>query len=1431
MKFFICPKLVLLVLLSVFTINISAESPVDIKTLEETCDQEIAKEPPDKKVFLKACTEVASYREGQKNYNGASWYFLLGGKFKHNVSTIKPLVTANYAHSNIAFSHVLMASDEDEIRSTFNKYLQQSPIDIADETLRGDYNVLLKLHPDEKENLDRALVIWKALNEPLKPFLELSKRYQEAVAAKDLSKSIEILKETQELEKELLAETNPSRLETQLALGISYNQNQEYKESLKIFSEIEVQYQSLANERVNYAKLLHWIAADHQQLNQLDQAKDYYNKSVIVKEEAFGKEHLELASIYRDFAAFSELIKDQANTVIYYEKLLNVYQQAGYADDISITPLFDKLATLYSSISNYPKAIESQNKSLILRKKVLGEDHLDTATSYNNLGIHYAEIGDNKKALEYYQKTLNIRQKILKPEDEMIAQSYNNIGSAYSDLNDVIQAIENYKKALVINEKALGFDHPETSTNINNLALAYKKSGNYTDSLVFYKKAIKAKEKSLGVDSIETSQSYNGVGTLYVAMGDYPNAIEYLNKALAIRERVLGRTNDLTADTYNNIGHSQQALGRYGDARESYTKALRVYDKIFGEEHPNTATSFANLGSLFEQLADYPKALVYYNKALTIRQKILGEEHLVTATSYNNLGAFYTVLGDYPQALENYKKCLAIREKVLGPKHPLTAQINNNLGSVYAALANYTKAIEYYEIALDVNEKELGAESIATATNYNNIGLAYQSLGKTAKAVKYISKSLGITIKVLGENRPQVATSYNNMGLLSTDQRDYPKALEYYQKALKIREKLFGLDHPSTASSYGALAVLYGFMGENKKSLNYYKKTLEIRKTVFGSEHMDVSDTYSNMSVLYWAMDDAPNYYKSIKRAFDIFLKNRDQVFSVLDSQQKNKYLKNNSQKISFLLDATDKSMQAFFKGSKNKKEFIKKTKRLLGNTVNDWLNYKGSVFDSENTIAMLYEKTNDKQVKSKIDQLIASKRALAKLYQSIPKRKERKAWSNNIAKLKKRLEILNNAIAEKASDFKSEQGLSAIKASDIATHLDEKTLYIDYFKSEHHYYLFTLDNRENTNFVKFNAESTVEIDKLVQSFRSDIATILEPKAMSNEQKPELTKSSKEKLAKLYKMLLSDPIGEQIKDKENLILSADGALRLLPFEALFNEEKKRYLIENKTVRYTPSGKELVRLFQVVKSEEESGIHKKAVIFANPDFDKVLEETNNTNKKSAKPLLTSTSRAGVIKSLFKMRFNNLPGTKAEAEAIKETLKEDGVIEFLKESATESNLIKVDNPRILHIATHGFFLNDKTIPNPLLKSGIALAGANASVIQGKSGGIVTALKLSGLSLKDTELVVLSACETGVVDTNSTESVSGLSKAFIQAGAKNIVMSLWSVADQETMELMKGFYQEIKKDKDYSEALRNSKLKMIKEDLHPFYWAAFIINGASG
>jgi len=246
---------------------------------------------------------------------------------------------------------------------------------------------------------------------------------------------------------------------------------------------------------------------------------------------------------------------------------------------------------------------------------------------------------------------------------------------------------------------------------------------------------------------------------------------------------------------------------------------------------------------------------------------------------------------------------------------------------------------------------------------------------------------------------------------------------------------------------------------------------------------------------------------------------------------------------------------------------------------------------------------------------------------------------------------------------------------------------------------------------------------------------------------------------------------------------------------------------------------LVRLYKYAKNRVPR--KENVMVFANPNFD-----SNETALYHESIALSRGTNENIIKPFFQKIYDPLSGTKLEADAIKQTM--DNVEVFEWNRANETNLLKVEEPKILHIATHGFFINAPNIPNPMLKSGIILSGANKSARNQQGYGRVTALKLSGLNLKSTDLVVLSACDTGVVDINNTDSISGLGKAFIQAGAKDVVMSLWSVDDNATKELMISFYEQIKEKPNYALALKEAKLKMIEEDIHPFYWGGFVVLG---
>ena len=625
---------------------------------------------------------------------------------------------------------------------------------------------------------------------------------------------------------------------------------------------------------------------------------------------------------------------------------------------------------------------------------------------------------------------------------------------------------------------------------------------------------------------------------------------------------------------------------------------------------------------------------------------------------------------------------------------------------------------------------------------------------------------------------------------------DYPKALEFFTKALDTREKVLGKYHPDTASNYNNIGSVYRRMGDYPKALEFFTKALDTREKVLGKDHPDTANSYNNIGSIYSDLRDYPKAYSYSKEAYNIFKTNRDKNFEILSNEQKKKFLEANNNFLPNLLTSGYSYQQA----TKDKEAVSQEIYEIF-------INDKGILLDDENTIAMLKNISQDKNLISKIDSLNSLKRAYAKLAGTMPNPEEAKSYQEKLKALGEDIEKAEIEIAKISPKFKQELGIKDLKLSDLTSLLKPNELFVDIGYYGKNYYIFSVDKSGEVKFEKLSDKDSDRVNTTIKEFRADIDKIINATD---------TNSSKA-LKELYSIVITNGIGDRMDKFNSLIISTDGALRLLPFETLMDGDK--YLIENKQIRYTPSAKEFIRTHKFNIKDEGKDI----TMFSDPNYEsksgksiEMIADTPNVNK------------AVQTRSIKNMgTFKRLRGFKKEEEVLQSSF--SGVKLFSRENANEENILAVKSPKILHITTHGYFISDENITNPMLKSGVALSGANIGIKQQTGEGLVNALKLSGLSLDGTDLVVLSACETGLVDVKDTSSVASLPKTFIQAGSKNVLMSLWSVDDNSTVELMKEFYTDTKgNEKKFNEVLRNAKIKMIKEGKHPFYWAAFIMSG---
>lgn len=892
------------------------------------------------------------------------------------------------------------------------------------------------------------------------------------------------------------------------------------------------------------------------------------------------------------------------------------------------------------------------------------------------------------------------------------------------------------------------------------IAKSYEENHEYSYATWYYLLAGKSRyNREVLVNRVFQNENVANIAHAFILNGDFKKAEKYYRYFLASYN---------LEDAYRAI-YSDYALLKklYPQNYQNLEKGLLLWNRIYKhiEKNSKKIIELKYLAEEASKAKDYNKELYYFQQSYPIYVESFGAEHYNVATLYSNIGSSYNNLGQYSKALEYRKKALELSKKIL-PKNSLNLATNyNNIGISYQILGSHKKALQFFHESLKIREKVEGKKSLYVAQLYSSIGDSYSELRNISTALAYHKKAIKIYEKILGKEHLETSNAYTNLGKFYLRVKQNREALSYFKKATDIREKKLNRFDTFLIQSYGNLAEVYKQLKNYDKALSYLHKSLNISRQIKGIGQRVLADNYERLGWAYFAKRDYVKSYKYAKQAFNIFLEERKNYFPLLNTTEKEHYLRKTETNIFLLVES------AYLSGDKN----------IFEKTLNDWLRYKGSIFDSENMISVLYTKTQDHEIKAKINKLNYNKRELAKLYQL-------NVGNNNRIKV---LEDKISKLTEELSHYSTLETLDKITYRYIAKNLKEHELYIDFARIAENYFIFTIDKNENISFSFLDDIKTKSINQGIVSFRNDI---------KRGRKP-----SYQNLNRLYTLLIKNFIeDDKFKEKTDFIISADGVLNLFPFEILHNPNNAQFLIESRNIRYVPSGKELVRLYRMHTISASNDV----IIFANPDFNKI----SNTKNRDAR-LISS--------SLQKMFFSKLPGTKEEAEAIKKILIKENVIEYTERLATKENLFSIIQPKILHIATHGFFIK-KALSNPMLKSGLALTGAN------NGEGVVTALKLSGLSLKGTKLVVLSACETGLMNANSADSISGLSKAFIQAGAKNIVVSLWSVSDMGTKDLMTIFYKEIDRGKSYSKALKNAKLKMIKNGVPLFIWSPFILNG---
>ena len=901
--------------------------------------------------------------------------------------------------------------------------------------------------------------------------------------------------------------------------------------------------------------------------------------------------------------------------------------------------------------------------------------------------------------------------------------------------------------------------------------------------------------------------------------GSYEIRIEIL-RAATDDDRDLWQARKLVAEGIGLYG-----AGKYDEARPLYEHAIEIRERALGANHLEVAQVLNNLATVYHAKGEYAKAGPLFRRALDIKEKALGPEHPDVAGALNNLAIFYIHSSDYSKAESLFERALALKVKALGPDHPDVAMASNNLALVYHERGDDLKAEPLFRRALSIWEKALGPEHPRVSYALLNLAKLYQDKGDYAEAEPLLRRALAIDEKALGPDHPDVAFTLNNLAALHYDKGEYAKAELLSQRALILREKALGPESLDVAQSLCSLARVCRARGDYAKSESLFLRALRIRENALGPEHPDVAWSLNYLAWLYAGKGDIAEAITFLSRANVVRERNLTLTLN-LDAgseRQKLAYLALFSEETDFTLSLHS--------------QIAPDNPQALNLAFTTLLRRKGRGLDAmTDTIATLrrHSRPQDQGV---FDQLTEARSQLAARILKESGAASPDSYENLFKPLEEKVERLEAELSVRSDKFRAQTQPVTLAAVQAALPADGALIEFAVYTPREpqtekskppRYIAYALAAQGRPKWADLGEAAA--IDHAVGAWR---------KALRNPNRMDV-----KRLARTVDDKVMRPLRPLLGKTRRLLIAPDGSLNLIPFAALVDEHN-RYLIERHTISYLTSGRDLLRL-QIHQPSENAPL-----LVANPAFGRA--STVVAQQKSAD--LQPDDQARTQGDPAQIYFQPLPSTGREALAIKVVLPEASLL--LREQATESAVKHAKSPRVLHIATHGFFFSDQEAPpaetrggfgddplrasdprfskwaarieNPLLRSGLALTGAN----QGKSGdedGLLTALEVAGLDLWGTKLAVLSACDTGVGDVRNGEGVQGLRRALVLAGSESQVMSLWPALDSTTSDLMVPYYKALRQGEGRSDGLRRAQLQMLrsKESQHPFYWAAFIQSG---
>jgi len=1017
--------------------------------------------------------------------------------------------------------------------------------------------------------------------------------------------------------------------------------------------------------------------------------------------------------------------------------------------------------------------------------------------------------GNYVKAAELWRQILEIAETAFGRDHPNVATSLNNLAGLLRRQGRYTEAEPLYRRALAINENALGPDHPEVATILNNLAELLKDKGQHTVAEPLFRRSLAIFEKALGRDHPSVAASLNNLAGLLEEQGKYAAAKPLYRRALAINEKTIGPDHPHFAASLSNLAVLLNSQGQAAEAEPIMRRSLAIFEKALGPDHDDVATSLDFLAVLLRNQGKYAAVEPLLRRSLAIREKAFGQDHPEVAISYSSLAGLLNDKGQYNAAEPLYRRSLAIREKVFGQDHPDVATSIGNLAELLMRQGQSAAAEPLYRRSLAIREKALGRDHPDVATSIGNLAELLMRQGQYTAAEPLSRRSLAIREKALGPDHPSFASSLNDLAVILEEQGKYAGAEQLYRRSLAIVERSLGANHPFAATSLNNLAMLLYEQGQYAAAEPLYLRSLAIQEKAHGSKHLDVATSLRHLAALFMSEGRKDKAISFMNRSLAIQSTWLRRELPLLPDQSRSAQLRQLSRAWEWVFGWIERHPPA--------------TQLALETR----LNRHGLLSEIEQRQALLLNASGVDR--GMVEQLHALTQQLASV--SLP--------ADRRTMVREQRDKLQAKIYRQIPDLQ----LQLVSIEAVAKALPADGVLVEFQRYQPY------DGRKPTD-QRWDAAQYIAL--VLKPNGSVNAVPLGPAAAIDATVHKVLRATADGLSdadvtwsQLSNQVLK-PLLPQLTRSRQWFLSPDGELNRVPFAALpAPQQMGTPLAQAVQLRLITTGRELVRL------QQPALIGSEVLVMANPNYDRLSSKLPPV----ARPDAVATVAQRRSAELGSNQWKPLPASEREGQKVAKLL---GTGLITGAAATTTALQRRIGPRVLHVATHGFFVADQEAKSPeglkaiqegspllsslrqedpQLRSGLVFAGANQPDLDPNDDGYLTAAEAVNLNLKGTELVVLSACSTGQGEVRTGEGVYGLQRSLTVAGARSTLLSLWKVDDAATAEFMGRYYQRLKSGEGRSDALaavqeefRSGKVQSPSGAnwTEPYYWAAWQLVG---